>query len=149
MSIKDLLEKDLLEAVRNRDELRKKTIRIAITSIKLAEVEQGGKLEDSIIFSILQKEIKMRHETIEEAKKENRESIIKEAETEITILQGYLPKPLSKEELIELAKETIKELNATNVKEMGSVMKALIPKIQGRASNELISQVVREILQNQ
>lgn len=149
MTLKEQLEAELFKAMRNKDELRKRTIRMAISNIKLAEVEQKGVLEDSAITACLYKEIKMRNETIEEAKKGNRDLIIVENEAEIAVLKEFLPKSLDAAELIILAKKVIQEQHATSLKDMGNVMKLLIESVKGQASNDAISKVVKDLLQNQ
>lgn len=149
MSFKERLENELHNAMRNKDDIRKRTIRMAISNIKLAEVEKRSPLDDDSIMALLHKEIKIRKETIDEAKKGNRQSIIDEIEPEIVILQEFLPKPLSDQELQELALYVINELNATSIKEMGIVMKDLITKVDSRASSDQISKVVKELLQRQ
>jgi uncharacterized protein YqeY len=96
---------------------------------------------------VIHKEIKARREAIADAEKANRPELIKQAEEEITILQGYLPAALSQEELEAIAKEAISETGASSIREMGQVMKVLMPRLQGRATGEQASQVVRKLLQ--
>ena len=146
MGIKIDLEKDLHSAIKEKDEVRKSVLRMALTSIKLAEVESGKELDDLVIFSILQKEIKTREETIAEAEKANRPEMIAPINTEIAVLIEYLPKELSDVELITLIKKIVEDLNAKTMKEMGLVMKSAIQETQGKASNDRISKVVRDIL---
>jgi hypothetical protein len=117
-----------------------------LTSIKLAEVEKIDSLDESELIAVLQKEAKMRHETIEEAKRAEREDLIGPLEEELAVLESYLPKPLTPEELENLARETISEVGATSVQEMGSVMKQLMPKVQGRADGKAVSEAVRGLL---
>ena len=148
MSLKEILEKELLSAMKLQNDVRKRTIRMAISNIKLAEVEKRGKLDDTSIMSLIHKEIKTRYETIEDAKKGNRENIIKEAQAEIAVLQEFLPKPLSEKELIDMTKSVLKELNATSMKDMSAVMKEMIQRVEGRASTDQISRVVRDLLQS-
>ena len=148
MTLKSKLETELYNAIRNKDEIKKRTIRMAISNIKLAEIEQKGSLDDSGIMASLYKEIKIRNETIEEAKKGNRESIIKETEAEIVVLKEFLPQELSTEELTDLAKKVILELNASSLKDMGNVMKVMIERVKGQAPNDAISRVIKELLQN-
>ena len=148
MTLKSKLETELYNAMRNKDEIKKRTIRMAISNIKLAEIEQKGSLDDSGIMASLYKEIKIRNETIEEAKKGNRESIIKETEAEIAGLKEFLPQELSTEELTDLAKKVILELNASSLKDMGNVMKVMIERVKGQAPNDAISRVIKELLQN-
>ena len=146
MSIKKHLEKTLLSAMKEKDVVRKSALRMALSSIKLAEVESGKELDDLTIFSILQKEIKTREETIAEAEKANRSEMISPIKAEIAILKEYLPKELSDEELIALVKKTVVNLNSKTIKELGLVMKSVIQEAQGKASNDRISKVVRDLL---
>jgi hypothetical protein len=147
MSAKIDLENALKDAMRANDDTRKRTLRMALTSIRLAEVEKGAPLDDSAVQSILQKEIKSRQESIEEARRANRPDLIDPTLAEIAVLENFLPQQLSPEELENLASQVIQELGATNIKEMGQVMKVLMPRLQGRAAGDQASQVVRRLLQ--
>ncbi len=146
MSIKQQLENDIKEAMRAKDELRKRALRSALSSIRLAEVEKGGELDDAGVMAVLQKEIKSRHETIADAERAGRADMLAEAQAEIKVLESYLPQPFSPEELEQLARQAIQEVGATSPKEMGQVMKVLMPQLQGRASGAEASQVVRRLL---
>lgn len=146
MSIKQQLENDIKEAMRARDELRKRALRSALAAIRLAEVEKGGELDDSGLMAVLQKEIKSRHETIGDAERAGRAEMVAEARAEIGVLESYLPKPFSPEELEALARQAIQQVGATSPKEMGQVMKALMPQLQGRATGNEANQVVRRLL---
>ena len=95
MSLKENLEKSLITAMKEKDNVRKNAIRMALSSIKFAEIESGKELDDQSIFNILQKEIKTREETIEEAEKANRVEMIPPLKDEIGILKEYLPKELN------------------------------------------------------
>jgi len=147
MSIKQQLENDLKEAMRNKDELRKRTLRLTLTDIRLAEVEKGGALDDPALMALVQKEIKSRHESIADAERAGRPDLIEELRAEISVLEAYLPQQLSTQELEELARQAIAEAGATSPKEMGLVMKLLVPRLQGRASGNEASQVVRKLLE--
>jgi uncharacterized protein YqeY len=147
MNLKTQLENDLREAMRARDELRKNTLRMALSAIKLAEVEKGNPLDEAAVINVLQKEIKARREALDEAERAHRPDLIANARAEIAILEAYLPQPLSAEELEALARQAIAEAGATSLREMGQVMKRLMPRLQGRASGEAASQVVRKLLQ--
>jgi uncharacterized protein YqeY len=148
MALKEKLETELFIALRNKNDVRKRTIRMVISNIKLVEIEQKSLLDDSGIVASLYKEIKIRKETIEEAKKGNRDSIIKETEEEISILKEFLPLGLNEKELIELSKKVIQELNAREIKDMGNVMKVMMERVKGQSPNDAISRVVKELLQN-
>ena len=148
MAIKEIFEHDLLDAIRQKNETKKRTIRMVISNIKLAEVEKGDRLEDSAILCIIYKEIKIRRETITEAQKGNRENVINDAESEIGILNNYLPKPMTEEEVRSMALKIIEDLKVSSTKEMGTVMKIMITEIESRAPTDQISRIVRELISN-
>jgi uncharacterized protein YqeY len=147
MDLKTTLQSDLKDAMRSGETTRKSTLRMALSAIKLAEVEKGAHMDEAAYLAIVQREIKARHEAISDAEKANRPELIAQAEEEIKILQGYLPAALSPEDLENLAKAAITETGATTIREMGQVMKILVPQLQGRATGEQASQAVRKLLQ--
>lgn len=147
MSTKEKLEQALKDALRNKDELRKSTIRMCMTGIKLAEVEKKRELSETETLAIIQKEIKMRQDVIEESKQANRPDLVATAEAEIEILEEFLPDQLSQEELEAITGQVIEEVGATGMSDMGSVMKVLLPRLEGRASGQEASQMVRKLLQ--
>lgn len=146
MSLKAQLEKSLLDAMRANNTQCKNVLRLVLTAVKLAEVEKGTKLDDTGIITIIQREIKQHQETIEGARKANRQDLIDITLKEISILETFLPKQLSQEELIPIVKEAILSSGAKGIKEMGQVMKAILPRVAGKASNEIVSKLVRELL---
>lgn len=147
MSTKSQLENALKDAMRAGDDLRKRTLRMALSAIRLAEVEKGAAVDDTAVLSLLQKEIKARQESIEDARRANRPDLEQASLAEIAVLQDFLPKQLTSEELEALAKQVIAEVGATSVREMGQVMKVLMPRLEGRAPGDQASQVVRRLLQ--
>lgn len=147
MSLEEKLNQDLKEAMKAKDEDRKRVIRLALSAIKLATVEKLEKLEDGDVLSVLQKEVKSRQETIDDAEKANRQDLVDTAKAEMAILEEYLPEGLSPEELENLVKETIAEVGASSMADMGNVMKAVMPKVQGRADGGQVNQLVRQLLQ--
>ena len=150
MGVKTDLTDALRSAMKDKNNTRKNVIRLALSSIKLAEtekgIEKGVELDDVKIFGILQKEIKIREETIAEALKADREGMIEPLNNEIKVLKGFLPSELTDDELTEVVEKAISELNATTIKQMGMVMKTVIENVQGRASNDRISKIVRSLL---
>ena len=147
MDIKSTLQSDLQDAIRHGEGTRKSTLRMVLTAIKLAEVEKGANTDEPAYLAVIQKEIKACHEAIADAEKPNRPELIPQAEEEIVILQGYLPAALSPAELENMAKAAITEVGATSIREMGQVMKILMPRLQGRATGDQASQMVRKLLQ--
>jgi uncharacterized protein YqeY len=146
MSIKDELSQSLKEAMRSKNEVQKRTVRLALAAVKNAEIDQKTELDDPAILTILQKEVKMRRETIEGAEQAGRDDLIAEAEAEIAILEDFLPKGLTPEELEAIVSETIAEVGATSMRNMGQVMQAVMPKVRGRADGKEVNQIVRKLL---
>ena len=146
MKITENINKDLFAAMRDKKSDVVRTLRMAMASIKYAEKEKRKPLEELEVVNVLQKEIKVRQESIEEAKKGNRQDIIDENEHDINILEKYLPTPLSEAELEDMVKKIIAETGAETIKDMGKVMPAAVQQVQGRAANSMISQVVRKFL---
>lgn len=146
MSLKNLLEQELLKSMKTKDEVRRNALRLAISSIKLVEIEIGGELDDTTTFGILQKEIKIREETIAEAEKAGRLEMIPPVQAEIAIIKEYLPKEMSDEELSIIIKKIISDTGASSMKEMGLIIKNAIQAVQGKAANDRISRKVRELL---
>jgi uncharacterized protein YqeY len=147
MATKQQLEDALKEAMRTGDDLNKRTLRMALASIRLAEKDKGAALDEAGVIAILQKEVKSRQESIADAERAGRPDLAADSQAEIGVLEGFLPKPPAQEELEALARQAIAEVGATSPREMGQVMKALMPRLQGRATGEQASQVVRSLLQ--
>lgn len=146
MSLKERLQSDLKEALRARDEPRKLVIRMALTGITHAEVAQGGELDDAGVATVLQKQVRQRRDTIAELRQANRPELLAKDEAELAILEEYLPKLLSREEIVQEARQVIAEVGATGMAQMGAVMRDLMPKLKGRADGRLVNEVVRELL---
>jgi uncharacterized protein YqeY len=147
MSMKTQLNDSMKDAMKSGDEVRKRTVRMALAAIKQAEVDKRIELDDAAVMSLLQKEIKNRRESLEEAKKVNRADLIQANEAEINVLQGFLPQAMPAEELRSLVQAAIAETGAVSPADMGKVMKTVMPRVAGRAPNDMVSATVREFLQ--
>jgi uncharacterized protein YqeY len=146
MDLRNSLELALRDAMRSKNEAVLRTIRMVLSTVKLSEVEKGKPLDEAGIITVLQKEIKSRRESISDAEKANRPDLIDAAKAEIVILEKYLPEQLTNEALEALVDEAIFETSASSPADMGKVMKALLPKVQGRVSGDVLSQMVRKML---
>jgi uncharacterized protein len=146
MDTKTRLQAALKDAMRANDDAQKRTIRMALTTIQLAEVEKGGPLDEPALIAIIQKEVKSRRETILDAQKAMRPDIVAAAEEEIHVLDAYLPAQLPLEALEKLVREAIAEVGAKTPADMGKVMKVLLPRVQGQAPNDKVSLLVRQEL---
>src|SRR5512138_2049931 len=147
MSIKTQLNESMKDAMRSHDEVRLRTVRMALAAVKQVEVDKRTELDDPAVMNLLQKEIKNRREAIEEAKQANRPDLIEDNEAEINVLQAFLPKAMPVEELRAIVQAAIAETGAASPADMGKVMKAVMPKVAGKAPNDMVSAAVRELLQ--
>ena len=146
MLTKETLEADLKSAMRAGDDVRKRTLRILLTEIKLVEVDRRGPLDEPALLAVIQKEAKSRRDTIEEAKRANRNDIVASTQAELDILQNYLPQPLTPDELETLARQVIDEVEASGPEFVGKVMKVLMPRVQGRSEGKVVNALVRTLL---
>lgn len=146
MITKGDIETDLKSAMKSGEKIRLNTLRLVLTEVKLAEVAKKGPLDENALLGIIQKQAKMRLETIADAKKAGREDMIPALDEELAILKVYLPEPLSDEELNALVKAAIQQSQAQGPKEMGKVMKVVMPQVQGRADGKVVSEMVRTLL---
>ncbi len=146
MNLKARLQEDLKAALRARDERRKAVIRMCLSAIQLAEVERRGELDEPSLIVVLQQEAKRRQETIEQFKGANRPDRLAEEEAELAILEVYLPQMLTREEIAAEARVVITQVGASGPRDLGAVMRALMPRMKGRADGRLVNQVVRGLL---
>lgn len=146
MSIKETLNEKLKEAMRTHDEDGKRVYRMILSSVKFAEKTAGKELEESEIVQILQKELKIRKESLQEAEKAGRAEAAAEAQKDIAAIEPLLPKQLSPDEVKSIVKDAIGETGAASPADMGKVMKVVMPKLKGLAPNDLISKTVKELL---
>jgi uncharacterized protein YqeY len=147
MDTKEKLEIALKEAMKSGDDVRKRTVRMVLAAVRQVEIDRQVKLDEAAVLSIIQKEIKTRKESVEEARGANRPDIVAATEAEIVVLQAYLPQALSADELKTLVEAAITEAGATSPADMGKVMKLLIPRVAGRAPGDQVSAAVRQALQ--
>lgn len=146
MDIKTRLNETVKQALKANDEVTKRTVRMALAAVKQTEVDRQTTLDDAGVISVLQKEIKNRRESLEEARKANRTDLISENEAEIKVLEAFLPEAMSVDELRGLARSAIAETGASTPADMGKVMKVVMAKVAGRAAGDQVSAVVKELL---
>jgi uncharacterized protein YqeY len=146
MGLKEQLQHDLQAAMRARDEQRKLALRMALSAVQLAEVEQRGELDDAAIAEVIRKEVRRREDALEMVRQAGRVDMVADDEAQVAILRSYLPKSLSEEELKAIALAVIAEAQATSPADMGKVMKLIMPQVQGKADGRMVSQVVRDLL---
>lgn len=146
MGLKESLLKELKEAMQNKDTLKKDTITMLRASILQVEKDGQKELSEDDMLAIVAKEVKKRKESIGEYEKAGREDIVNNLKREIEILEVYMPKQLSNEEIREIVKNAISETGAASVRDMGKVMQNVRTKTQARADGKLVSDIVKEEL---
>jgi uncharacterized protein YqeY len=146
MNLKEQLQHDLQAAMRARDEQRKLALRMALTAVQLAEVEQRSDLDDAAIAEVIRKEVHRREDALEMVRQAGRVDMIADDEAQVAILRSYLPQLLTEEELKVIALAVIAEVQAVSPADMGKVMKSIMPRVQGKADGRMVSQVVRDLL---
>ena len=148
MTIKTQLNDSMKDAMKSGDEVRKRTVRMVLAAVKQAEVDKRIELDDMAVMNLIQKEMKNRRESLEEAKKANRADLVEANEAEMKVLEAFLPKAMPAEELRALVQAAIDETGASTPADMGKVMKVVMAKVAGRAPNDVVSATVRELLQS-
>jgi uncharacterized protein YqeY len=146
LAILDDLNSALKEALKSRDELKVSAVRMIKASLKNKEIEQMGKLADDDILAVLSTMAKQRRESIEQYSNAGRTDLAERESRELEIIQSYLPKQLSEEEIDALIRSAVSEAGATSANDIGKVMKVLMPKLKGVADGKLVNQRVRELL---
>lgn len=149
MSLKEQLLLDMKEAMKAKDVLRKNTIQSIRGAILQQEKDTMKEVSEEHILDIIISEIKKRKDALTDFEKGNRPDLIDAANAEIIVLQSYLPAQLSEEELITLVRETITEVSAVSMKDMGKVMATLLHKVKGKADNSKVSSIVKQCLAHQ
>jgi len=137
---------DLKQAIRDGDSNRKSTIRLALTAITNAEVQKRRELDEAETLAILSREAKQRRESVEEYRKAGRVDLVAQEEAELQILLSYMPAQMSRDEIVDRAREVIAEVGATSPAQMGAVMRRLMPALRGRADGRVVSEIVRDLL---
>ena len=144
--LKEKLMEDLKNAMKNKDEIRKNTVQMVRAGILQIEKDKGIQVEDDKILEIIAKEVKTKKDTLKDFEKAERSDLIEQTNKEIEVLQEYLPKQLSREEIkIELEK-IIEKLGASTAKDMGGIMKEAKTKFGASADGKTINEVAKEIL---
>ena len=145
-NLKQQLQTALKTAMKAKDRDRRNAIRLLQSAIKQAEIDGRADLDDDGIMDILRKEAKKRRETISELESAGRSDDAAAERIELTVTEEFLPRQLTSDELKPIVREAISEVGATSMKEMGQVMRAVMPKVQGLADGKAVNAMVRELL---
>jgi len=148
MSLQQRLDEDLKVSIKKSDRLKTSVLRMVKAAIKNKQIDKQSELTDDEIISVISTLSKQRRESIELFSKGGREDLAEKEKQELSILQSYLPNQLTPEELDLLITEAIKESSAEGIKDMGKVMRFLMPRVKGAADGKVVNQRVRELLEN-
>jgi uncharacterized protein YqeY len=149
LEIRERLTTDMKDAMRSKDQLKLEAIRFLQAAIKNKEIEmRPTPLTGDDVLSVVKKMIKQRRDSIEQYQAASRQDLVDKETAELKILEAYMPAQMGKEQIEKLVAETIAELKATSIKDMGSVMKAVTAKTAGSADNKVVSEVIRSKLQS-
>ena len=146
MSLLEQLDKDLLEAVRSKDGLKRSALRLIKASLQLEEKSRGKGLEDEDVVQVLFREAKRRKESIDAFRDGNRPDLVEKEEAELAILTAYLPQQMTADEVRDIALSVIEEVGASGPRERGKVMGRLMPQVKGKADGKMVNQIVGELL---
>lgn len=143
MNLSERVRNDLTKAMKADDRVRVSTLRMLLAALHNEEIELRRELWDEDVVRIIRKEIKQRLESIREFERGGRADLVQNEEQELAILRGYAPKLMEEEEVEKCADEAIAEVGASEPKDLGRVMAALMPKLAGKADGSLVNRVVR------
>lgn len=146
MSIQEKLTEDMKSAMRAKDKIRLSTIRMVINTIKNKEKESGEELSDDDASAVIAYEVKKRKDSAQAFREGGRGDLVEIEEKEIEILAEYMPEQMGEDEIRELARTIVEKVGANSPKDMGKVMKELMPHVKGKADGSTVNKVVKELL---
>jgi len=141
------LDKDMIEAMKNHEKERLAVIRGVKAGLKQEAIDHKREINDELLIDVVNRQVKMRKESIVEFEKGNRQDLIDQTQAEIEVLMKYLPEQLSKEEVLKIIDEIFEEVKPESQKDMGKVMKEAQAKLKGKADMKEVSTIIREKLQ--
>jgi hypothetical protein len=146
MNLEERLVEEMKQAMKSNDKLRLSTIRMIRSGLKNKEIALRKKLEDEDVVKVIQAMVRKGEESVEQFQAGGRVDLVEKEKKELDILKSFLPQPLSQEEILKIIDQSIQETQATSLKDIGKVMKSVMPKIGGKADGKLINQLVKERL---
>jgi hypothetical protein len=146
MSLQERITSDLQQAQKKGDKARMSALRLIKSGIQYAEIAKGAPLDDAGVIDVINKEVKQRRESIEGFTKGNRSDLVEKEKTELAMLLDYLPKQMSREDVIEAAKRILNEVGARGPSDKGKVMSKLMPQVKGKADGREVGSIVDDLL---
>lgn len=149
MPLKESLTNDLKDAMRQRDAVRRDTIRLLLSAIGYEEkAKRTDALSDDAVMQVLSRQAQQRRDSIEAYQKGNRADLVAKEEAELAIVVQYLPQPLSEDEIAAIVQSAIADVNATGPQDMGKVMGKVMPQVRARADGKQVSALVNQTLRS-
>lgn len=146
MDLVNELKADMIDAMKKKEKERLTVIRMVKAALDKERIDKKVEVNDELLIDVVNKQIKMRNDSIEEFKKASRIDLVEKTEQELGILKKYLPEQLDDEEVKNIIETAINELNATSIKDMGNVMKKVSPQVKGRTDMKLVSEIIKSKL---
>ena len=146
MTLKDKIQETLKGALKRQQGVEVSTLRLLLSEIKYAEIAQQKAADDGKVLDVIAREVKRRRESIEAFRKGNRSDLVEQEEAELAILMSYLPKQISREEIVAAAREVMDVIGAKGPSDKGRVMAQLMPQLKGKADGRKVSEIVSELL---
>jgi uncharacterized protein YqeY len=146
MALKDSIQEALRVGLKRRQRVEVATLRLLLSEIKNAEIAQQKPADDNKVLDVIAKEVKRRRESIEAFKLGNRSDLVAQEEAELAVLMSYLPKQMSREEIITAARQVVNAVGAKGPSDKGKVMSQLMPQLKGKADGKEVSEIVSELL---
>ncbi len=146
MSLEERLLEEMKQALKSNDKLRLSTIRMIRSALKNKEIELRRKLEEDEVIKVIQVMVRKGEESVAQFQTGGRMDLVEKENKEIDILKSFLPQSLSQEEILKMIDQSIQETQASSLKDLGKVMKSVMPKIGGKADGKWVNQLVKERL---
>jgi len=146
MGLEERLVEEMKQAMKSNDKAKLSTIRMIRSAVKNKEIDLRKPLDDDAISRVIQGMVKKSEESIEQFKAGKRMDLVEKETKEIEIMKSYLPQPLSREEVLRVIDQTIEETQASSLRDLGKVMKTVMPKLGGKVDGALVNQLVKERL---
>ncbi len=146
MDLVNELKEDMITAMKEKDKDRLTVIRMVKAALDKERIDKKVEVNDELLIDVVNKQIKMRNDSIEEFKKANRNDLVEDVEKELEVLKKYLPPQLELEEVENIIEEAIKEVDATSMKQMGAVMQIVNPKVKGKFDMKKVSEIIKSRL---
>ncbi|MFB3925479.1 MAG: GatB/YqeY domain-containing protein [Syntrophales bacterium] len=146
MNLKEKIDSEMVQAAKAKDRLRLSAIRMIKTAVHNKEIDLKRPMTDTDIVQVLASLVKQRNDSIEQFKQGGRQDLVEKEEAELRVVRGFMPEEMSREEVEAEIKKVIHEIGAASIKDMGKVMKAVMPRVTGRADGKMVSDMVKSML---